>query len=49
VLAAAPGLHFNAVKGGWLFARAQIPYYTRLLGEQTVGPAWTTGIRYEAL
>jgi hypothetical protein len=49
VLAAAPGLHFNVAKGGWLFARAQIPFYTRLLGEQTVGPVWTAGIRYEAL
>lgn len=49
VLAAAPGLHFNVMKGGWLFARAQVPFYTRLLGEQTVGPVWTAGIRYEAL
>jgi hypothetical protein len=49
VLAAAPGFHLNVVKGGWLFARAQVPFYTRLLGEQTVGPVWTAGIRYEAL
>ena len=49
VLAAAPGLHFDVAKGGWLFARVQVPFYTRLLGEQTVGPVWTAGIRYEAL
>lgn len=47
VLAAAPGLHFEVAKGGWLFVRAQVPFYTRLLGEQTVGPVWTAGIRYE--
>ena len=47
VLAAAPGLHFNVAKGAWLVARAQIPFYSRLLGEQTVGPVWTAGVRYE--
>ena len=49
VLALTPAVHFNVFSGGWLFARAQLPVYTALLGEQTVGPVFTAGIRYEAL
>lgn len=49
VLAATPAVHFNVFAGAWLFARAQLPFYTALLGEQTVGPVFTAGIRYEAL
>ncbi len=49
VLALTPAVHFNVFGGGWLFARAQLPVYTSLLGEQTVGPVFTAGIRYEAL
>jgi hypothetical protein len=49
VLAVTPALHFNVFAGAWLFARAQLPAHTALLGEQTVGPVVTAGIRYEAL
>lgn len=49
VLALTPAVNFNVFSGGWLFARAQLPVYTALLGEQTVGPVFTAGIRYEAL
>jgi hypothetical protein len=40
---------FNVFAGAWLFARAQLPVRTALLGEQTVGPVFTAGIRYVAL
>jgi hypothetical protein len=49
VLAATPAVHFSVFTGAWLFARVQLPFYTALLGEQTVGPVFTVGIRYEAL
>ncbi|HET6923101.1 MAG TPA: hypothetical protein VFI16_08135 [Anaeromyxobacteraceae bacterium] len=49
VLAATPAVHFNVFAGAWLFARAQLPVHAALLGEQTVAPVFTTGIRYEAL
>lgn len=49
VLAATPAVHFNLFSGAWLFARAQLPFYRALLGEQTVGPVFAAGIRYEAL
>ncbi len=49
VLAATPAVHFNVFAGAWLFARAQLPFYAALLGEQTAGPVFTAGIRYEAL
>lgn len=48
VLAATPAVHFSVFTGAWLFARAQLPFHTALLGEQTVGPVFTAGIRYEA-
>lgn len=49
VLAAAPGLYLNAAGGLWLFVRAQVPFYTRLLGEQEVRPTVATGLQFEAL
>jgi hypothetical protein len=49
LLAATPSVHINVFAGAWLFARVQLPFYTALLGEQTVGPVFTAGIRYEAL
>ncbi len=48
VLALTPAVNFNVFTGTWLFARAQLPVYTALLGEQTVGPVFTAGVRYEA-
>lgn len=47
VLTATPAVHFNAFKGGWLFAKAQVPFATRLDGIQTIGPVVTAGLRYE--
>lgn len=49
VLAATPAVHWNIVSDAWLFARAQLPFYRSLLGEQSVGPVFTAGIRYQAL
>lgn len=49
VLALTPAVHFNVLAGAWLFARAQLPVFTALLGEQTVGPVFTAGLRYEVL
>lgn len=47
VLAAVPAVYANAFPGGWLFAKAQIPFATSLNGVQTIGPVITAGLRYE--
>jgi len=47
VLAAAPAVYFNVFKGGWLIARAQLPFATALYGIQTLGPVVTGGLRYD--
>lgn len=49
VLAVTPAVNFAVFTGAWLFVRAQLPAYTALLGEQTVGPVFTAGIRYQML
>ena len=49
VLAAAPGVYFNAVGSLWLFVRGQIPFYKHLLGEQDVKLSFTTGVQFQAL
>ncbi len=49
VLALTPSVNFNLFAGTWLFARAQLPVHSALLGEQTVGPVFTAGIRYQLL
>ncbi len=49
VLAAAPGVYFNALGGAWLFVRGQIPFYKHFRGEQDQLPSVVTGFQYQAL
>ncbi len=47
VLAAVPAVYARVFPGGWLLAKAQLPFATRLNGIQTVGPVVTVGLRYD--
>jgi hypothetical protein len=47
VLAAVPAVHAKVFPGGWLLAKAQLPFATSLNGIQTIGPVVTVGMRYE--
>jgi len=47
VLAAVPAVYVNVFPGGWLLAKAQLPFATRLNGVQTIGAVITAGLRYE--
>jgi hypothetical protein len=47
VLAAVPAVYAKVFPGGWLLARAQLPFATSLNGIQTIGPVVTVGMRYE--
>ncbi len=47
VLAAVPAIYARIFPGGWLLARAQLPFATALHGIQTVGPVVTAGFRFE--
>jgi hypothetical protein len=47
VLAAVPAVYARIFPGGWLLARAQLPFATSLNGIQTIGPVVTAGLRYE--
>ncbi|BDG04961.1 hypothetical protein [Anaeromyxobacter oryzae] len=47
VLSASPGLYWNAAGGAWLSVRAQLPVWTRLVGEQSVGPTVVAGVQYQ--
>jgi hypothetical protein len=47
VLAAVPAVYASVFPGGWLLARAQLPFATSLEGIQTVGPVVTVGLRYD--
>lgn len=47
VLAAVPAVYVNVFPGGWLLAKAQLPFATSLNGVQTIGPVITAGLRYE--
>jgi hypothetical protein len=49
LLSAAPGVYFNAVSSFWVFARAQIPFYKNLYGEQDVKPSVALGLQYQVL
>lgn len=49
LLSAAPGVYFNAGRGFWVFARAQIPFYQNLDGEQDVHPSVALGLQYQVL
>jgi len=47
VLAAAPGVYFNAAGGLWFFVRGQLPFYKDLFGEQDVKPSVVTGVQFQ--
>jgi hypothetical protein len=47
VLAAVPAVYARIFPGGWLLAKAQLPFATSLNGIQTIGPVVTAGLRYE--
>ena len=47
VLAAVPAVYAKVFPGGWLLAKAQLPFATSLNGIQTIGPVVTVGLRYE--
>lgn len=46
VVAATPGVAINLWGQLWLHARAQVPVFTHLFGEQSVGPVFTLGLQY---
>jgi hypothetical protein len=46
LLAAAPGLHVDVGSGVWLSVRAQLPVYSHLYGDQSVGPTVVAGVQY---
>lgn len=45
VLAASPGVYFQAAGTLWLFLRGQVPFYQRLSGVQEVRPTVVTGLQ----
>jgi len=47
VLAAVPAVYAKVFPGGWLLAKAQLPFATHLNGIQTIGAVVTVGLRYE--
>jgi hypothetical protein len=47
LLAAVPAVYARVFPGGWLLAKAQLPFATKLNGIQTIGPVVTVGLRYE--
>jgi hypothetical protein len=49
LLSAAPGVYVNALRGCWVFARGQIPFYKSLYGEQDVKPSVALGLQYQVL
>jgi hypothetical protein len=49
LLSIAPGMYFNPTRNLWLFARAQLPSFQHLNGEQKVDPSASLGLQYETL
>jgi hypothetical protein len=45
VLAATPAIYADVYRGTWISLRAQLPFATDLLGEQTVGPVVVVGVQ----
>jgi hypothetical protein len=46
VLAVSPGVYWNAAGPVWLAVRAQLPFHSDLLGQQSVGPTVVAGVQY---
>ena len=46
VLAATPSVYLDLFRGVWLSARAQLPFFSRLSGEQEIGPTFVAGVSY---
>ena len=49
VLAATPAAYLNVYGGLWLDLRAQLPFYSRLAGDQSVGPNLVAGFTLQLL
>ncbi len=49
VLAASPGIYWNAAGPFWLSLRAQLPFYSNLYGNQSVGPTAVVGFQLQLL
>jgi hypothetical protein len=47
VLAAAPAAYLDVGRGFWLSLRAQLPFHTRLRGDQEVGPTVVAGLQLQ--
>lgn len=47
VWAASPGVYWNVAGSAWLSLRTQLPVWTRLVGEQSVGPTVVAGVQYQ--
>jgi hypothetical protein len=47
VLWASPSAYMNVYQRLWVTLRAQFPFHTSLVGEQTVGPVVLGGVQYE--
>jgi hypothetical protein len=45
-IAVAPALHLEVFRGAWLVARAQLPVFTALHGQQRVGPVVIFGLQF---
>lgn len=49
VLAAAPSVCLQVHRALWADARVQIPFYTSLVGQQSVAPTFVAGLLHEGL
>lgn len=47
VVSLTPGILFEGIPDTWFEARLQVPVYTRLFGDQSVGPTYVAALRYE--
>lgn len=47
VLAATPAAYLNLAGGLWLTARVQVPFFTHLYGDQSVGAVVSAGLQYQ--
>ncbi len=49
LLAASPGVYWSPAGAFWLSVRAQLPFYSNLFGNQSVGPTVVVGFLYQLL
>ncbi len=48
-VAASPGVYWSPAGAFWLSVRAQLPFYSNLFGNQSVGPTVVVGFLYQLL